>query len=337
VVSMDSETRRVLNDAGLLQSRKRHIERLQQLYNGSDGEPRPFRLNGLAKGGQILVGEAAEARVDEALRELAAESKALAEEEVFRPLVVEFGLYGVHYLDKVLGADVFDLDGSWQVRLVRWRVGELPVPDLETEPVWRLARDLARAFVAADVTVPFFGLPTIASPLNVAVNLYGQEFLLAMLGSPAAARRDLRIITDVQWEMHKWYLAHLPAEQLQPVVGAWRTQPPGFGQICGCTTQLVSAGLYRDMVAPFDSELLKAYAHGGMIHLCGTHTQHLPVWRDMPELRAVQLNDRASHDLARCAAALRRDQVLYVNPCEGMDARRIVEVAKGMRVVVVGG
>jgi hypothetical protein len=66
---MDSETRRVLNDAGLLQSRKRHIERLQQLYDGLDCEPRPFRLNGLAKGGQILVGEAAEARVNEALRE----------------------------------------------------------------------------------------------------------------------------------------------------------------------------------------------------------------------------------------------------------------------------
>lgn len=332
---MDSETRRTLNDAGLLGSRQRHVLRLQQLFDGTDSEPQAFLLSGVSKGGRAVVGEAPEARVDEALRSLALESHALMDVSVFRPLVVEFDIYGVHFLDRILKADVFDLDGSWQVRLVPWPVGELPVPDLGLDPTWRLARELAQAFVAADVRVPFFGMPTVASPLNVAVNLYGQSFLLALLDSPGAARRDLRIIADVQCKIHRWFLAHVPLAQLQPVVGAYRTQPPGFGQLCGCTTQLLSPGLYRDMIAPFDQELLQTYPCGGMIHLCGAHTQHLPVWHDMPELRALQVNDRATHDLAVYFGGLRPDQVLYVNPCDGMDVKRIMDTTNGKRTVLV--
>ncbi len=37
-----------------------------------------------------------------------------------------------------------------------------------------------------------------------------------------------------------------------------------------------------------DDELLLVYPHGGMIHLCGSHTQYIPVWREMKFLRAVE-------------------------------------------------
>ena len=133
----------------------------------------------------------------------------------------------------------------------------------------------------ANVKVPLFGLPTVASALNVAVNLYGQEILLSMMTDQEATKHDLKIINDSLCEIHKWYIANVPLEQLQPVISWERTQPPGFGQLCGCTTQLVSPDMYNDFIAPLDEQLLSVYPNGGMIHLCGSHTQHIPTWRNM--------------------------------------------------------
>ena len=69
--------------------------------------------------------------------------------------------------------------------------------------------------------------------------------------------------------------------------------------------------------------------------MCGVHTQHTPVWRKMGALRAVQVNDRAAEDLGRYFGELRPDQILYVNPCEGMPMERILEITGGRRLVLV--
>ncbi|MBM3237767.1 hypothetical protein FJZ31_15875 [Candidatus Poribacteria bacterium] len=79
--------------------------------------------------------------------------------------------------------------------------------------------------------------------------------------------------------------------------------------------------------------MLSVYPYGGMIHLCGRHTQHLPVWRDMKSRRAVQTNDRASEDVDKYFNELRDHQILYVNPCDGMPVERIREMTQGRRVV----
>ena len=116
--------------------------------------------------------------------------------EVFRPLTINYNPHGVHFVDELFGADVFVLDGSWQVHPLTSPVGTLKAPDLETNPTWRAVRDCARVS-RRDVANVTFGLPTIASVLNIAVNLYGQQILLAMLEDPEAAHHDLRIISDV--------------------------------------------------------------------------------------------------------------------------------------------
>ena len=161
--------------------------------------------------------------------------------------------------------------------------------------------------------------------LNVAVNLYGEDFLVA-LTRPDAARHDLAVINRLLCDLHQWYRAHLPVAQLQAVVAAGRCQPPGHGQLCGCTTHLLSAEVYREFIAPLDDALLSVYPHGGMIHLCGVHTQHLPVWREMASLRAVQLNDRAAEDLEAYFRGLREDQVIYLNPTPTMTVARALAI-----------
>ena len=72
-----------------------------------------------------------------------------------------------------------------------------------------------------------------------------------------------------------------------------------------------------------------------MIHLCGAHTQHLPTWRAMPQLRAVQLNDRAAEDFPHYFTQLRADQMLYLNPTPTMTAARALDISDGRRLVLV--
>jgi hypothetical protein len=72
-----------------------------------------------------------------------------------------------------------------------------------------------------------------------------------------------------------------------------------------------------------------------MIHLCGRHTQHLGTWREMKELRALQIMGMASKDLEHYWSGLREDQVVYVHPTDSMPLRRIMEITGGYRVVIV--
>ena len=324
-----------LSDPALLAMRDGHVARLARLFAGADDGDRAFVLCGVEH--WLDGARSRNPREDVALglRALAAQADRLRDEVVFRPLTLECSFYGVHFVDKIFGADVFDRDGSWQVRLLPQPVGQLEPPDLARNPTWRRAQEIAEAFVGFSRPVPFFGLPTIASALNVGVNLFGQELLAALLTEPEAARHDLHAIHATLCALHRWYRETIPAAQLQPVVGSYRTQPPGFGQLCGCTTHLLSARQYRDLIAPLDAELLGQYPNGGMIHLCGLHLQHIPVWRDMKVLRAIQVNDRAADDLEPYWHGLRDDQVIYVNPTPHMTVDRILRATGGRRVVIV--
>ena len=132
-------------------------------------------------------------------------------------------------------------------------------------------------------------------------------------------------------------ITHIPAQQHQPVVACGRCQPPGHGQICGCTTQLLSPGLYEEFIMPLDDVLLGVYPHGGLIHLCGSHTQLIPLFAKMPHLKCVQLNDKAAEDLQFYVDGLRDDQVIYLNPCEGMTTKQALKLAGDKKIIIVYG
>ncbi|MBP6964547.1 MAG: hypothetical protein KBC96_09080 [Armatimonadetes bacterium] len=329
------DCRTILNDPDLIAAREAHFARLRSLFAGG-ALPTAFVLHGVPGVGASNPYTETERWMREAAADLAAKAGCLRDAEVFRPPVIGFGPYGVHFVDRMFGAHVYELhENNWQVRPLDQPIGMLATPDMDGDDTWALARRAAEAFLGLGVSVPLFGLPTIASALNVALNLYGQEILLALHERPEAARRDLKIINDLLCFMHTWFIERLPFEQLQPVVAGFRTQPPGHGQLCGCSTQLLPPGLYRDFVAELDDALLGAYPYGGMIHLCGTHTQHIPVWKEMRSLKCLQLNDRAAEDLQPYFEGLRDDQVFYVNPCPGMTVERIMEITGGRRVVIV--
>jgi hypothetical protein len=178
------------------------------------------------------------------------------------------------------------------------------------------------------------GLPVLSCPINIAINIYGQEFLLWLLDAPGRARHVLGVVTDAILLATRELMAVVPEDLRRTSVVCDRYAPPGYGLIDGCATQLISASHYRDFIAPLDEEALGVYPRGGMIHLCGGSTQHIPAWRDMAALRSVQLNDRAADDAEAYLAGLRRDQIVYFSPTRLMPARRFLALA-GDRPVVL--
>ncbi|OPZ19829.1 MAG: hypothetical protein BWZ10_00829 [candidate division BRC1 bacterium ADurb.BinA364] len=109
-----------------------------------------------------------------------------------------------------------------------------------------------------------------------------------------------------------------------------------MGQICGCSTQLLSPRLYDEFIRPLDEEILALWPRGGMIHLCGAHAHHIPALEAMAPLRAVQMNHRAADDVAEYHRRLRDDQILYVNIYDKMPLERILEHTRGGdRTVIV--
>jgi len=324
-----------LSDPILIEKRDQWFAKMSSLFAGTYHEPRAFVLDGVLARGKSDPYKEPEKWVDECLAHI---SDSLADtilnDQKFRPVCVEYGIYGVHYIDKILGAHVYHQAGQWYNDYLKTPIGSLTDPDLDHDETFQLSIRAAKRFAEAGGKFPLFGLPTIASVMNIAVNLYGQEILIEMLEDPENARRDLETINRTLVRIHEAFRAILPEEQLQPVISWARTQPPGFGQICGCTTQLISGELYRDMVMDLDEAVLNVYPHGGMIHLCGSHRQHIENFRKMKCLRAVQVNDRAAEDLEYYYHGLRDDQILYLCPCPGMTVERAMEITGGHRLVI---
>jgi len=333
---MKENTLQILTDPELLAIRQGWEQRLRELFDGHLPDA-PIYLQGESSTGKTDMYESPDQCLQESLDDLAERVDKLRDKGVFRPLSAGSGLHGVHFVDKIFGADVYELDGekgNWQAKYLTSAVGALERPNLEADPTWIAVKEFARAFVASGATVAVLQLPVIASALNIGLNLYGQELLVAMMVDPAAARRDLDIINGVLLDIHDWYRANVPFDALHQVCCGGRYQVPGSGQICGCSTQLVSAGQYTEFIAEHDDAILSRYPNGGMIHLCGRHTQHIGTWREMQSLTAIQLNDRAAEDLEIYLREI-PEKVYYVNPCEGMPPARVEELAKTHKVVVV--
>lgn len=334
---MEEQIRKTLCDQALIDNRDHWFREMNDYFYGD--RKGPLHLAGLGADAvnPDLMYTDPEAWIRDAVSHLVKHAHSKISDKYFVPLCIYDSICGVHFVDRIFGCEVFFQDGQWYNRYLKNEVGQLKKPDLESNETWALAKRIANAFLDLKITAPLFETPVIASPLNIAVNLYGEEILVAMLMEPEAAHHDLQIINEVLTELHQWYRAHIPAQQLQPVCSCGRCQPPGHGQICGCTTQLLSPGLYEEFIMPLDNALLGVYPHGGMIHLCGSHTQLIPLFAKMPNLKCVQLNDKAAEDLQFYVDGLRDDQVIYLNPCEGMSTKQALQIAKNKKIVIVYG
>lgn len=252
----------------------------------------------------------------------------------FNPLVMEFNPLGVHYVDAIFGARVYRQDEQIWNDILAGGLAALRPVDVAAVPMvqWSLR---AIADMLNEVPEPVcVSTPIFSSPLNVAINLFGEDGLMDMLDADAAVLRGLDIITDVICDLHLLFMTTFPGGRVRFYCSSTRYAPDGIGHICGCSTQLLGQETYREYFSPRDSRVLSAYPNGGHIHLCGRHTQHISTWRDMPALRAVQLNDAAADDLPAYFNGLRHDQIIYIGPTETMTIEKIIAVTGGQRIII---
>lgn len=325
-----------LNDEEVMAQRELHMKQLNRLFEGPPKASQPFYLDACLGRSSVDLYLEPENWVEDCLRDLARQCEENLRRGRYCPLILMGKPYSVHFTDCIFGAEVFfsQSSGEWYNKPFQTPAGSLKKPVLEESEAWNLAKRIAKAFRDSGVKAPYFSMTTIASPLNVLLNLYGSDVLVDLLLEPEAVRRDLDVITQAQVDMHQWYAENIEEDQLQCTTAVIRMQPPGFSQLCGCSTQLISSDLYASMILPYDHRILKAHKYGGMIHLCGSHLQHLETFCNMEALRALQLNDQAADDLDGYVAGLRKDQVLYVRPTKRMTAERIREICSGRPVVI---
>jgi len=335
---LSAEAHAYLNDPSLIAERDMWLRRMSDLFDGRTNDyndKKVFTLHGVVprpKNGSDLYTDP-EDWVIECLETMYAERDA-KKLDGFTPICISYPAYGVHYVDKILGAEVKFHAGQWNTEYLKNPVGALEMPDLDKNKLWQCTKRAVETFLEADVKLPLHATPVLASSLNILINLYGQEGFIAMYEDEDAVRHDLDIINELIRKMHRWYINTVPKAQLQACAPWSRCQPQGYGQLCGCTMQLLGGDLYREFIADLDDAILGEYENGGMIHLCGTHTQHMESFRNMKNLRALQLNDQACEHLEQYLNGIRDDQVLYVTPCRGMPLDKIMDISKGERIVL---
>lgn len=330
---LSEKTRAALTDSGLLGIRDSHFRRMERVLNGSDDGERAFGMYGYGAEAGMEPGDDPLETAVQALDEAAGHIDKAGDLDIFHPIFVSVGMYGVAFVDRILETELTRLP-DWQARFIDSPVGELEYPDLDRSETWQLATDLVSALVETEVSLPIISPPCLSSALNEAINLYGEKFLIAMATEPGAARRDLELINDVLKELHRWFLRNVPPEQLGGAALSVRTMPPGYGHIDGCSTHLISGDMYADFVADLDEEILALHPKGGMIHLCGRHTQHNKAWRKMRSLKVIQLSYPAGEDLEIYFEELREDQSFYAGPCKDMSMDRVMDATGGCRLIV---
>lgn len=252
----------------------------------------------------------------------------------FRPLVVEFWPLGVHFVDALFGARVYEKDGNFWSDDLPSSLGDLAPPDVGASPLVRWTFDSIGQAIAALPHAVSVTTPVFSSPLNIAVNLFGEQALLDLSRPGKRELRGMEAIADAIESLHRLARDRFPASRCRFYASSHRYAPDGFGHICGCTTQLLGPETYARYVAPLDERILRTYPHGGTIHLCGHHTQHIPRWRKMPCLRGVQLNDAAADDFPAYLAGLRDDQIIYITPTPRMPLQTILALSGGRRIVL---
>ena len=332
-MDLNSSTQETLCRPELVQVREAHFRQLDSLFAG-EALRTVFVVNGIMGEGKCDPYAEPERWVHEVLDCLAEQADKCDDSEIFRPLCLQFEPHGIHFMDRLLGAKVNYCAENWWPEPIPTPIGSLQPPDWDRNRTWRLARRIAEAFVASEITVLLFCMPVVAGALTFAVSIYGPPFLETLLRDPSAAVHDLEVINGVSNRIHEWYYKTVPSAQLQPPYADRQCMPHNSVSVYGCTSHLVSAETYRDLAASFDEDISSAAPFGGMIHLCGDHRRHINTWRGMESLRAVELDDRAAEDLEFYFKALRRDQVICLHPTETMTVERALEITGGERLML---
>lgn len=146
----------------------------------------------------------------------------------------------------------------------------LQVPDFDTNPV------IQRAFAEAEVLKKRYGAcaggVNTGSPLNVAVNIYGELFIMACALEPEIAQHVLRVIAETEFKLYREFSA-----RIAPADFPLGDIPWGYGN---CPAVMFSPKTYREVILPVDLWVRSQVASFGLHH-CGVFDNYIEVYKEL--------------------------------------------------------
>lgn len=260
------------------------------------------------------------------------------DENVFHVFGLSLCRYDLHFSSVIMGCPVFASERAPVDWLPLSKVGvkmrDFTAPSLDENKDFLELLDLAKFMVeATEGRVPI-EIPYISEPLVEAVNLFGEAFLIELAEENETCEKILTDITSTILDMRRRFFHAVPGFAFWPHGLSLRMMPDDYTLLFGCTTQLISPQAYRKHILERDRMLLRSHAHGGCIHLCGRHTQHLEAWVSTEEVKAFQLNGNASDDLQRYWNALRPDQFIIFHQSDKIRYEDAMNLTGGRQLVI---
>lgn len=323
----------------LLEVQREHEAALEQLCRGEQPPYVPTfanQVHALPHTGPYD----AEAWLAEKLNALRENAETLNDPVTYRPFALSLGRFDLHFASAVMGCPVHQGETGpvWWTPLPKLgqHMQDFCAPDLDENPLFQEMVGVLR-FVAqaTEGRIPI-ELPYVSEPLVAAVDMFGEQFLEAVAAEPELAEHVLDQITTTILDMRRRFFQAAPDAPLLAHGFTSRMMPRGCTLLYGCTTHLVSGETYRKHIEERDRQLFRCHADGGCVHLCGQHTQHLDTWRAMPEVKSLQLNNRACDDLETYWRDLRDDQFVILVPSERVSLNDALRITGGRRLVVAG-
>ncbi len=279
-----------------------------------------------------------EAWLAEALAELRERAASFRGRHMYRSFALSLARYDLHFSAAIAGCTIHHDETAyvWCTSLEKLgkSIEDFRVPDLDEHDAFQEMLRLLRFVVeATEGRIPV-EIPYVSEPLILAVDLFGEEFLCLLAADPDRADLFLDQLSAYILDMRRRLCEVAPDAPLMPHGSCHRVMPEGYNLLFGCTTHLISGPAYERHFLERDRALMRCGAPGGGIHLCGDHTQFCTAWHNMPELKMIQLNDRATVDLEIYWRNLRPDQYIVFMPCDAMTVDDALRITGGRQLVL---
>ena len=192
-----------------------------------------------------------------------------------RPLLGTDLLAAGYLYSELMGCDIiYEPDNSPQVvcaHLDEDSIDDVEIPDLDRSEVWARTQKqidyLKKEYGHVETYVNLQGIQ------NIAMDLMGQDVLMAYYSAPEEVDRLLSKITEFSIEVGRRFYA-LSDDISGGVTAIIRQTRPLCYLTSNCSVEMVSNQIYEDFLLKYDRQLAEAFPHFA-IHHCGRSMEHV--------------------------------------------------------------
>lgn len=192
-----------------------------------------------------------------------------------RPLLGTNLLAAGYLYSELMGCEIlYKEDNSPQVicrELDEEEIEEIPCVDLSKSEVWNRTKqqiiDLQEEFGHVETYVNLMGIQ------NIAMDLMGQNVLMAYYSAPDEVQELFRKITDLTIAVGKEFRKCSVYNSAGVTAIVQKTQPECY-LTSNCSVEMISNELYEEFLLEYDQRLADTFGHFG-VHHCGGTMEHV--------------------------------------------------------------